>query len=73
MEGALLGTPKLHCWGDLQVSLFPHGSGVSESRLRVGTLCPTRISAGLVSWLPGMLVGWLQSRRNCKVVSIRSS
>lgn len=33
VEEALLGTPKLHCWGGLPVSSFPHSCGVGERRL----------------------------------------
>ena len=74
VEEALLGTPKLHCWGGLPVSSFPHSCGVGERRLGGGGLCPTRTSAGLVSWLPGMMANRRHGWRNyCKVASPRSS
>ena len=73
VEEALLGTPKLHCWGGLPVSSFPHSCGVGERRLG-GHLCPTRTSAGLVSGLPGMMANRRHGWRNyCKVASPRSS
>ena len=49
VEDALLGTPKLHCWGGLPVSSFPHSSGAGEKRLRGDPL-----SHQDLSW-PGLL------------------
>lgn len=49
VEDALLGTPKLHCWGGLPVSSFPHSSGVGEKRLRGDPLPP----GPQLAWSPG--------------------
>ena len=50
VEEALLGTPKLHCWGGLPVSSFPHSCGVGERRLGGGASVPPGPQP---AWSPG--------------------
>ena len=56
VEEALLGTPKLHCWGGLPVSSFPHSCGVGERRLGGGASVPPGPQP---AWSPGFQGWWL--------------